>query len=295
MASDIVRYIEENRRPEGTRLVERKLGEHLKVSRSPVRHALQLLESQGIVRRSEAGGYVVAELGEVPSFTHRKQEDGLYERIALDRLEKRLPDRVTEQHLLRSYGCTKTELNETLRRISNEGWIDRRPGYGWEFLPMLDSMELYEESFRFRLTIEPAAILEPSFVLNADALLKCRAEQMQLIEGAVWEVPSSTLFELNSSLHEAVMDCSNNAFFIESLHRVDRRRRLIEYRQAVPRDRALELCKEHVQLLDLLLGGHNEAASAYLKEHLRGVSKEKQQPKDSRAGSVAEMPLPAVD
>ncbi len=45
-------------------------------------------------------------------------------------------------------------------RIANEGWIERLPGHGWSFLPMLKSMQSYQDSYRFRLAIEPAAIPE---------------------------------------------------------------------------------------------------------------------------------------
>lgn len=275
VASEIIKYIEATQQPEGSRLVERKLGEHLKVSRSPIRHALQILEGEGIVRRADKGGYVVATVPEHSPVAAPATEEELYHQIATDRLEGRLPDRVTENYLLRRYGFTRTELNETLRRMSNEGWIDRTPGYGWEFLPMLDSLTVYRDSYRFRLVIEPAAIVEPTFVLNVEVLQKRRADQQRLIDGAIWEVSNAALFDSNSALHEAVMECSNNTFFCESLHRVDRLRRLIEYQKSLPRDRALERCREHVQLIDLLLAGHNEAASAFMREHLRSVSLEK--------------------
>ena len=199
----------------------------------------------------------------------------MYHRIAADRLEGLLPDRVTENFLLRRYGMTRTELSEILRRISNEGWIDRTPGYGWEFLPVLDSLTLYRDSYRFRLAIEPAAILEPTFTLNVEGLRKCREDQQRLIDGAIWEVSNAVLFDSNSALHEAVMDCSNNSFFSDGLRKVDRLRRLIEYKKSLPRDRALERCREHVQLIDLLLAGHNEAAAAFMREHLTTVSAEK--------------------
>lgn len=282
VAAKIVRHIEENGLPEGARLVERKLGEHLKVSRSPVRTALQLLEAQGAVRRSEGGGYVVAELPEQLPVAAKAADDERYHRIAADRLEGVLPDRVTENYLMRRYGFTRTELSETLRRISNEGWIDRTPGYGWEFLPMLDSLTLYRDSYRYRLVIEPAAILEPTFTLNVEALRKCREDQQRLIDGAIWEVSNAALFDSNSALHEAVMDCSNNPFLSDGLRKVDRLRRLIEYKKSLPRERALERCREHVQLIDLLLAGHNEAAAAFMREHLTTVSAEKTAAPDAR-------------
>ena len=203
--------------------------------------------------------------------------DERYHQVAADRLEGRLPDRVTENYLMRRYGFSRSELGETLRRMSAEGWIDRTPGYGWEFLPVLDSLAKYRDSYRFRLVIEPAAILEPTFVLNPEALRRCREDQQRLIDGGIWEVSHAALFDSNSALHEAIMECSNNAFLIEGLRRVDRLRRLMEYKKALPRERALARCREHVQLIDLLLAGHNESAAAFLREHLRSATEEKTQ------------------
>ncbi|NUL44542.1 GntR family transcriptional regulator [Cellulosimicrobium funkei] len=275
VALGIIKYIEEAGQPQGSRLVERKLGEHLKVSRSPIRHALQILEDQGVVRRADQGGYEVDRVPDhVPAPAPATGEER-YHHVATDRLEGRLPDRVTENFLMREYGFTRTELAETLRRMSKEGWIDRAPGYGWEFLPMLDSLMMYRDSYRFRLVIEPAAILEPSFVLDVGTLTRCREDQQRLIDGDIWKVSNAVLFDSNSALHEAVMACSHNTFFSESLQRVDRLRRLIEYQKTLPRERAVQRCREHVQLIDLLLAGHNEAASAFMREHLRSVSMEK--------------------
>lgn len=60
--------------------------------------------------------------------------------------------------------------------MANEGWIERLPGHGREFLPVLTSVEAYEDSFRFWLLIEPSAILEPRFTLNRPALEHCREQ-----------------------------------------------------------------------------------------------------------------------
>lgn len=276
VSQEIVRHIQETNLEPGARLVERQLGEKLRVSRSPIRKALQLLEEDGLVCRATQGGFVVGELPvSIEAVDLAAGDDERYLRIASDRLDGRLPDKVTETFLLREYDLTRTELNEILRRISKEGWIERLPGYGWEFLPMLDSLNMYRDSYRFRLIIEPAGIVEPTFALDRAVLLKCREEQQRLVDGEIWTVSNAELFDYNSSLHESIMNCSNNSFLSESLRRVDKLRRLIEYKKSLPRERALERCREHLVLLDLLLDGHLETASSYMREHLTSVSFEK--------------------
>jgi DNA-binding GntR family transcriptional regulator len=182
------------------------------------------------------------------------------------RLNGRLPERVTENELLRRYGVTRGRIARILRRIAGEGWIERLPGHGWAFLPVLTSLEAYEDSYRFRLLIEPAAILEPRFMLNKPVLERCREQQQWLVDGG--EVSDAQLFELNSGMHQAIIECSQNSFFVDALKRINRVRRLVEYRQALDRHSVIARCREHIQLLDLLLADKREEASEFMRQHL---------------------------
>jgi DNA-binding GntR family transcriptional regulator len=276
LAGQIVDYVKAQDNFVGVRLVERKLAQQLKVSRSPVRSALKVLEDQGFVEIAPSGGFLVATRGgEVhlpPIESQASDEKDIYSRIAFDRLEGRLPDRVTEKELCRLYDLTKAPLAKVLRRIHSEGWIERLPGHGWEFLPMLTSLQAYKDSYRFRLTIEPAAILEPTFELNREALEASRDQQQRLIDGEIWNISNPDLFDLNSQFHEAIVECSRNVFFIESLRRIDRIRRLIEYKRSLDRKYAIVRSREHVQLANLLLEGNRQDAAALMTQHLSSVA-----------------------
>ena len=280
VAAGIEARIREHQMPPGTRLVERDLAEQLRVSRSPVRGALRLLADDGVVAPGEAGGFVVrrapdARASSLPRPGPASADDELHLRIAGDRLDGVLPERVTEAALLRRYDLTPAQLTRILRRIAGEGWIDRLPGYGWTFRPMLTSLSAYQDSYRFRLVIEPAAILEPTFELDRPAIEKVREQQQELVDGGIWTIGNAELFDLNRSFHEAVIECAHNAFFTDALCRVDTLRRLIEYRRSLARERAIVRCREHVALADLLLAGDTQAAAAAMRDHLATVGVEK--------------------
>ncbi|WP_326565345.1 GntR family transcriptional regulator [Amycolatopsis rhabdoformis] len=276
VAARIVGYIRETAAEPGTRLVERTLAAHLRVSRSPVRAALRLLADEGVVAVAEpGGGHTVARAVTELAVETADEDEEQYLRIASDRLDGELPDRVSESELARRYALTPAQVTAVLRRISAEGWIERLPGYGWEFQPMLTSQESYEDSYRFRLVLEPAAVLEPGFAVDHAAIEFVRAQQLELAEGAARTVSNTELFARNRAFHEAVVACSHNTFFIDSLRRVDNLRRLIEYRRTLPRDRAAVRCREHVDIADLLLGGHTAEAAEYLRRHLSTVGVEK--------------------
>ncbi|PRY04533.1 GntR family transcriptional regulator [Paraburkholderia sp. BL25I1N1] len=264
----------------GTRLPERALADQFNVSRSPVREALKRLAAQEIVFAHPDGGYAVAEGALTPAAEDIApptidDSEATYLAIAEDRLAGKLADRFTENELIRRYGVTRAQLNAILRRMAQEGWIERRPGHGWMFLSVLTSAETYRQGYRYRLLIESAGILEPTFRLDRDALLRCRAEQEALTNGEVRTASPAALFDANSRLHETIAACSGNVFILDGLRRLDRLRRLMEYRKAVDRDQAERRCREHLTLIDLLLADQREAAADFLKLHLRNAAREK--------------------
>ncbi|WP_395406931.1 GntR family transcriptional regulator [Pseudoduganella sp. UC29_106] len=261
----------------GTRLSERGLAEQFRVSRSPVREALKKLEENAIVLKQPEGGYVV---GETPPETPSEEEgasreEEIYLRIAQDRLAGELPERFTENQMMRRYGVTRAVLNNILRRMAQEGWAERLMGHGWAFLPTLSSSEAYNQGYRLRIVLEPAALLEPGYRLNEKELRRCLQEQQALLDGGIETASPAHIFDANSRLHEVIAGFSGNAFIVDALRRVNRLRRLMEYKKDVDRVASARRCREHVRLIELLLSGKREEAADYLRLHLRDAAREK--------------------
>lgn len=277
LAASIERWIVDQQLPEGTPLPERALAQRFKVSRSPVREAFQLLARKRVIVLREEGGYAVraSDPRRAEPLPEAEEDEPIYLRIAEERLRGELPERTTENELMRRYGLTRARLGAVLRRIAHEGWIERLPGNGWQFLPMLNSGAAYHDGYRLRILLEPAAILEASFSLDEAALRRCRAEQQALAEGAAETASPAQLFDANARLHETIASFSGNVFLCDALKRVNRLRRLMEYRKAVNRVSALRRCQEHLVLIDLLLSGQREAAADYMRLHLRDAAREK--------------------
>lgn len=275
LMSQIALHIRSEGLGRGDRLTERKLAEQFRVSRSPIRAAMKQLEVAGVLEASERSGYQVRDIEAAARLSDTPEDadpdEQVYLRIAQDRVTGKLPERITENELSRRYDLTKGRLAKLLRRMVQEGWIERLPGNGWEFLPVLTSLEAYRDSYRFRQLIEPAALLEPRFELNRQALEQRLEQQQELVDGAIWKISDARLFELNSGMHESIIECSRNIFFIDALRRVDRLRRLFDYGQMLNRDVARERCMEHVELLKLVLAGRNTEASEFLRQHLAAL------------------------
>jgi DNA-binding GntR family transcriptional regulator len=284
----IKQYIGAERLAGGTRLTERALSERFQVSRSPVREALKRLAGEGILEEQADGGHAVSQAGTLlagapeHSFTPPDPLEEAYFAIAEDRLAGNLPERVTENEFARRYDVTRAQLAAVLRRMAHEGWIERLPGHGWRFRPVLTSADTYDQGYRFRILIEAAGILEPTFRVDKGALERCRQQQRELLEH-IHEVSAADIFDANTLLHETIAACSGNVFILDSLKRLNSLRRLMEYRKSFDRAAAARRCREHLDLIDLLLAGRQEAAADFIRLHLRDAAREKAARPDSAA------------
>jgi DNA-binding GntR family transcriptional regulator len=276
IASRILEHLRVNGFQKGQHLPSQTLAATFRVSRAPVNAAFKLLEELGVVRAEVNRGYFLAiDTGQLARVELPQEEedteDDFYFELAADRLSGKLPARVTENELMRQYSMSRSRLVKTLTHIAQEGWIERLPGHGWEFRTTLASRESYEAGYRFRATIEAAAVLEPGYHVDAAAFQEIRRQQQSLLQGGLLRVSRVKLFAINTDFHETIVRCCGNEFYLDALRRVNRLRRLIEYRVTVDRSRLPGQCQEHIEILDLLEAGKFSTAATYLRRHIEGA------------------------
>ncbi|TFY97704.1 GntR family transcriptional regulator [Ramlibacter humi] len=265
--------------PIGHRLTEQALCDELGVSRSPVRKALQYLATTGVVRSEPNKGFQVAKPASALASLSLPQpsdsDEAIYMLVADERLAAKLGDEVTESELMDRYGTTRLQVQRVLNRMAREGIVERKAGRGWAFEPMLNTPEAYRESYRFRMIIEPASLLEPGYAVDKAELEKCYREQMELLEGGLDKWPRSQLFPPGVQLHEVIVAGAHNRLLLDSLRKVNQLRRLVEYRAKLDRTRMREQCEEHLVLIDLVRRDERMEAAHYLRQHLDGARRRK--------------------
>jgi DNA-binding GntR family transcriptional regulator len=166
IAARIVELIHAEGMDVGSHLPAQMLADRLRVSRSPVNESLEVLHRKGLLRHEPRRGYFVAKpvqgfardtvgklgLGK-PDTVARA-----YFRIAEDRLRGALPDEFNEALLRKRYKLSAAEAAAVLARIAQEGWAEKKPGYGWAFSAMLTTPDALLQAYRMRLALEPAAL-----------------------------------------------------------------------------------------------------------------------------------------
>ena len=278
IAAQIIGFIQAEGIQVGEHLPAQMLADRLRVSRTPVSVALEQLHEKGILTRERNRGYFLSKpLDGTPDVANAlglDEEDivtSSYFRIADDLLRGALAQGFTESSLRSRYGLTQTQFNAVLARISVEGWAERRPGYGWNFSSMMTTPDSLLQSYRLRLALEPAALLEPGYRLDSAVLATCRAAEQHLLAGGIDTDSADQLHDRGVRFHESLVEASGNPFFIDTVRRVNRVRRLLSYRSMKYRKRYKQHCEQHLHILDLLAREHNEAASLALAEHLQST------------------------
>lgn len=272
LAAQILEMVQREGLPKGYRLTEQALCDALDVSRSPVRKALQFLESIGVVTSNPNRGFQLAkEPHEIKGLDLSEagvQSEDTYMRIASDRIKGYIEQEVTEAELMSRYGLARPQMQRLLNTMAKDGLVDRKPGRGWVFRRMLTSVESHRESYRFRMMLEPAAILEPGYAIDLAELERCRREQQALLDGGIEQCTPAQLFQAGSHFHETVAAGSSNRFVLDALRNVNQMRRIVEYGTLLDRSRLHRQCEEHLQLIELLVRGERMEASLFLRQHL---------------------------
>jgi DNA-binding GntR family transcriptional regulator len=271
LAMRIVEQIGCQNLPEGAHLVEQRLADTFRVSRSPVREALKILEQEKIVTFFPNKGFFLnrpaAEIPQLDIEVPLAEEEEKYRRIAEDRFRGRLQGHVSEAELMSRYRISRVRLMKILMRMTQEGWLERRPGHGWNFPPILDTVEALEQGYRFRMLIEPAALLEPTYRVDPVLFARLREEQETLLAAPIDARTPFRLYSIGTRFHEQIVSCSGNRFFLESVQRINHLRRLIEYSLQVDEAR-LNRYWEHIEIMTLLTKGKNAIAAALLRDHI---------------------------
>lgn len=270
LADRIARLIHDTAMQAGDRLNEKRLAEQLGVSRTPVRAVLEQLASLGFVARKPNRGVelLLAPPLPQPATEAAEDDDELLLRISHDRQSKRLDDYVSEKDLMERYGLGRPVVRHALERLADLGVVERKLGYGWRFLADVWDFAARQESYRFRMVIEPAAIREPGFMLPPGWFEDMKAQHEAFLRAPWTEGSSIAFFEMNAAFHEGVAAASGNRFFVAAIQRQNRLRRLANYDWTHGRERVEVNCGEHLAMLAHMQAGDTELAALLMQRHL---------------------------
>ncbi|MBS9476402.1 GntR family transcriptional regulator [Ancylobacter radicis] len=272
LAQQIVALVIDRAMKAGDHMPEQSIAEACGVSRTPIRAAFKILEKNNILIRKEEEGYFLARGAQDglvdTNVAVETLEQELFTRILADRAARRIADVQSVSALARRYTTTRVEVLNALKILSRDGVVSQLPGSAWAFQPLLDTPRAIAESFAFRLTLEPQAILTPGFTLDPT-----RASTLRTQMRAFQDLPDARLTaagfqRLDNDFHIMIAEGSANRFVQGTLLAHHRLRRMAQ-KEAPPPFRQRQAMEEHLDILDSLERNQLELAADQMVLHLR--------------------------
>jgi DNA-binding GntR family transcriptional regulator len=273
LANQILDVIRDARLERGHHLREQQLADLVGVSRTPIRSALDLLAERGIVETRKNHGFFLRKpfdsLHRIEIEVPTTIEEELYAKLVRDRLDNRIANSITPSEIARRYKVERVALTRTLSRMAEDGLVARNQGHGWSFLPTLDSVVSLRASYEYRLTLEPASFLLPSFKRDQAAIERMRLQHLYLVAHPdIATVSAKQLFDTDAAFHEMFAEASGNTFFAQAIQVQNRLRRLLEFGSYVDSRRVKEWCREHLAIIEAVAAGDLAQAASRMRAHL---------------------------
>ncbi|MBT3146347.1 GntR family transcriptional regulator [Neptunomonas phycophila] len=276
---------------EGLVLLEGPLGDLFGTSRVPVRKALMLLNDELKISRFDGRGFVVGDANSKDIKPIRrmvtKVDVGLESDQAVDNRtlsEKIFEDlfeqistcmvfghyRVEEGRAAEYYGVSKMVIRQALLRLRDRGVVEKEPYSSWLAGP-LTAREIRND-YEIRAELEPAALKLSAKHIDQSLIAQMVTKHEEMINGQEISIEDITTVEdfLHGSLikhidNKKLLDVLNHCRSSVVLNKV--------FFASLNLSMDVAALKEHKLVLELLLQGAVEAASASLKDHLINARK----------------------
>ncbi|WP_095147687.1 GntR family transcriptional regulator [Pseudomonas sp. Irchel s3a18] len=272
LARRILEHTQETGVVPGDPVSEQALARTFQVSRTLVRGALKVLHEENLLSHEAGKGYrLVAPPAGQPfnSALPQAAEEELATSVLRDRMAGRLGDSISISELMRRYGIGRPAAQKALAQLSESQAIERGPGQSWLFRPSLNSLAALDESLKFRLILEPEALLSPHFNADPQRLTLLRAGMETLLATPVEDFDLQQFRELDISFHELIGQSCGNRFVSDALLQHQSLRRLPNLLPSVSVHRLHEALREHLHIIAQIERGQMEIAADLMRLHLR--------------------------
>lgn len=272
LARRILEHTHETGLVAGDPVAEQALARTFQVSRTLIRGALKVLLEENLLSHEAGKGYRLLAAPDGQAFNTalpQAEEEELATSVLRDRMAGRLGDSISISELMRRYDIGRPAAQKALLQLSESQAIERGPGQSWLFRPSLNSLAALEESLKFRLILEPEALLSPHFNADPQRLALLRSAMQTLLSRPVEDFDIQQFRELDISFHELIGQSCGNRFIGDALLQHQSLRRLPNLLPTVSVHRLQEALREHLQIIAHIERGQLEIAADLMRLHLR--------------------------
>lgn len=169
---------------------------------------------------------------------------------------------LVETELAEQLGVSRQPVREALQQLSNEGWVDLRPGYG-AFVHTPTEEEV-DQLLAVRALLETEAARLTAGHATGEQVAELR-EIWQRGVDAVSREDIDDVVAANAELHRRIAELSHNQVLSNLAAQVDRRVRW--YYTPIARERGPESWREHADLIDSIEAHDQDRAAEVMRAH----------------------------
>ncbi|GAB3450057.1 GntR family transcriptional regulator [Streptomonospora sediminis] len=190
--------------------------------------------------------------------------DSVYDALLELITRRRLPPgrHLVESDLAEQLGVSRQPVREALQRLSNEGWVDLRPGYG-AFVHQPSESEA-DQLLAVRALLETESARLAAGAATAEGVGRLRELWRSGMEG-LERGDTDAVVDRNAELHRCIVELAGNQVLAGLAGQVARRVRW--YHGLVVQRRGRESWEEHAAIIDAIEAGDTERAAALMREH----------------------------
>ena len=277
MCRSIWQYVCRHHMIAGDHLAERMLVDALQVSRSPIRNALSYLAERGIVeKRPNRGCFLKVgsdETGVKELAIPETAEDRFLDAITREWFANEGPQSFSEAQFRTRHGLSRRAAARILYKLSDAGVVTRNQGHGWRFASSFNDKVTRDESYAFRMIIEPAAIRSPAFELDHGLAEISRRDHEAALHSPVERTSLGTLMNIDAAFHRLIGVSSRNRYFLAGIERQNALRQVMKH-GSWNKVRMLESCAQHLEILAALGSDDREKAAQLMEHHLETARRE---------------------
>jgi DNA-binding GntR family transcriptional regulator len=284
--------------PSGLVLLEGPIAALMQTSRAPVQTALLRLEAQGLVRRFNGRGFMVAGPGETPEPARidlrevglaipKAIDDALQNRASWERIYETVESdvaaclvfgryRLIEAELAEHFNVSRTVVRDVLGRLQERGLVEKNQSSHWIAEPL--TAQSIREHFALRRILEPQALISAAPLLDRARLAavfeRFRQTEASFDDDSGDNPESRDLEAFETLLIDTCVFATPNARLREEIRHnllpVLAAERVLR-QLGLPSDRAA--ITEHRLIVELLLQDAIAAAAAMLDAHLAAAER----------------------
>lgn len=299
MVEEVLRQnIVEGLLPRGLVLLEGHIAALMQTSRAPVQTALQQLEADGLIRRFNGRGFIVAMANEVlePVRLDLRKiglripdaiDDAMQSRASWERICETVESdvasclifgryRLIEAELAKHFDVSRTVVRDVLGRLEGRGLVEKNQSSHWIAEPL--TAQSIREHFALRRILEPQALISAAPLLDRSHLAavfeRFRRAETDFGSDSPDNLEHSDLEALETLLIDTCVFVTPNERLREEIRRnllpVLAAERMLR-QLGLPSDRAA--ITEHRLIVELLLQDAITAAAAMLDAHLAAAER----------------------